>query len=404
MIFHRIYNKLHRTLQEIVHSAEISLGYRIAPKVDPLSFLNGFENKPRIAFVKQDILPDLYCCPNLSKPKDIIFSTLLRNGPFTLFTKLNADFWMVKLEEDSECQIWKERCFTAQGKQFMSFDQILQTRSKIPVENINSLILPPETFSINSEEVDWNAYDIVITIDIPIPKRITEKYPNTIWCYCLFEPYMVSHKLSSRKIIPGYDLFLNQRSRIFRIMPSTRFHEIDFPYCLQYYGCYHELLNMPLEDTRQGVFIEKHTARVLTENQLEQLHSYGPVHIQEGSTHRMLENLIKSKYFIRVGGNVGMRWSNSIIESVAAGCLFIGNPKEFVNKSFFTPQTCVKSFEELINRLNFYETHPDKYEKQRGYQQQLVNWLCFSRPLQELIHKSLMIRSSRRTKSVFKNN
>jgi hypothetical protein len=394
MITH-IKNRAIRQIQQIISWYEIQLGSRYVPTVDIEAFLQSLGRIPKIALVKQDVCPDLYCCPPHSSPEQIVFSTLLRNGPLTLFTKFNADFWIVKTEDTAECEIWKEKCFNMQGEQFLSYSNFFDLQDKLPAENINNLQVPQGYYSVGCNEINWSNYDIIISIDIAVPSHITLQHPEIVWCYCLMEPYMKSHKTSSKSPIKGYDLFLNQRSRNVRVFPTPLFHEIDFPYCLQYYGCYHELLNIPLSRQRKGVFIEKHTARILSKEQLQLLSKYGPIQVQAGNTKEMIANLLKSKYFIRLGGNVGLRWANSVIESISAGCLFLGNPNEFVNKSLFSPHSTVYSFNELINRLDYYEQNNSSYESEKHIQQRLVNYLCFVRPIHDLFQKYAQIKQQK---------
>ena len=46
---------------------------------------------------------------------------------------------------------------------------------------------PNGYFSVNASDIDWNLYDIVISINFSIPTNIVKKYPNILWCYLIGE-------------------------------------------------------------------------------------------------------------------------------------------------------------------------------------------------------------------------
>lgn len=58
--------------------------------------------------VKQDCFEDLYCCNPDDDPDTKVRSTIHRIGQASLFTKYNADFYIVKEEKDAECQSWRQ--------------------------------------------------------------------------------------------------------------------------------------------------------------------------------------------------------------------------------------------------------------------------------------------------------
>ena len=196
---------------------------------------------------------------------------------------------------------------------------------------------------------------------------------------------MTAYKKSHQQILFGYDLFLNQRFR--RIKPKTHWHEIEFPYFLQYYGCFHDLLRIDKDlFSREGIFLESHTSYELNANQINELKSFGPLGLTRGKTEEIIMGLIKSKYYVRFGGRI--LWGNSMIEGIAAGCLVIGNPNEFLQVSLFTNKTSVKTFDELIKRIKFFEENPDEYDRELRKQRRQLDYLCFNRPLRELFQQS----------------
>jgi len=338
----------------------------------------------RILLVKQTVYQDLYCCSSDSTPQEIVFSSLKRTGPVGLFTRMKADFAILETVSDSECQIWKQKAINCKQMPLEFYKKI---ESAPYLDGERGHKYGQKHFSVTLDSIDWDHYDIVISYDISIPKRITQHHPNVVWCYYISEPCMPAYKSSQKKLIEGYDLFLNERFRKIRLFPRPANHEIDFPYFIQYSGCFHDLLFLKEDlSQRKGIFLESHTSAQITENQVSMLTKFGPVRRTEGTVQNIIQGLILSKYFARMGGR--SLWGNAMIEAIAAGCLAIGNPDEYKHVSLFTPATSVKSFEALVKRIQHFENHPSKYLKELYKQRKLLDHLCFYRPLSELLDKS----------------
>ncbi|MBK9292952.1 MAG: hypothetical protein IPM57_00650 [Oligoflexia bacterium] len=375
----------------------------VLAKADPyynLLYLKslGLNNKEyenlKIAFVKQEIFPGLYCCSQGASAKELVFSSLKHSGPVGLFTKLKADFITLKEDMSPECQIWTE-VVTDCGHGSIEEYRSLKTKPYLDGKRGHKNF--PGQYAISAESIDWSKYDAVISVNIAVPEAITEKYPQVVWCYLLDHPTMTSYKKSQVAPIKGYDLFFNIRFRANRFLPrSPKWHEIDWPFNLQYYGCFHEMLNIPLDDSskRSGIFIESHTQEILTKEQLGQLSKIGPLHFVTPDTENIIKNLLKAKYFVRFGGRT--LWGNGMIEAVAAGSLFLGDASEFVNRGLFTPQTTVKTFDDVVKRILEFEKDSNKYLKQAHLQRKLLNELCFERPFTELYNKRKIILSKRK--------
>jgi hypothetical protein len=342
---------------------------------------------PKIALVKQEVYADLYCCPVGSDSRTIVLSSLLRSGFVGLFTKCNADFIIVKLDNAAECQVWKE--FSSNN---MKLQKMLDLRHKLPETNLLPHSFPQGNYAVNVDDVDWGQYDIVISLNISIPERVTTRFRNTVWSYCIGEPYMETFQKSSKIPVKGYDLFLNQRFR--RRETGNQFHEIDFPYYLQYYGCFNDLLNLKENiEEKAGIIIEKHSLRLMKDKEINQLEQFGPIYFQEGNTEQMLRTVLKAKYYYRLGGP--RRWGNAMIEAAAGGCLFLGNKNEFVNKSLFSNFTHIRSMDEFLRKVEILEINKKKYQQELCFLKSNVTTLCFNRPMSELTTKAELVKKGR---------
>ncbi len=366
----RLYNSLdhrirYRTLKPILEKIEINYGDLLLPKIANFNY----EKLPKIALVKQDVYQDLYCCSPNSSVQEIILSSFQRSGFVGLFTKFNADFLIVKAEQDLECNIWQQKHFDCH-QESIEFYLSLQEKHSLYSQSVN--------------EIDWNLYDIVISIDIAIPSRITKQFPHILWCYCIGEPCMRAYQESKLKPIDGYNLFLNQQFRHLSFVNSLPKHEIEFPYYLQYYGCYKNILNLDIKDSeKEGLFIEFNWRKILTEKQKKDLSNFGSIRCPKGIKNILLE-LAKSKYFLIGEGTRGL-WGNGMIEAIASGCLLIGNPLYVKHKSLFTSATVVYNFDQLLQKLAFFENNNNAYHQELEKQRKILDYVCFNRPMNDLL-------------------
>ncbi len=376
-----------------IYSDPTEISWEALPKlnIEASPSVSKTKNAPRIALVKQDVYPDLYCCETGLSAAETIFSSLKRTGFVALFTRLHADFYIVKTEDDSECNLWKEKWFDCQQETIAQYEALKTTPF---MDGARGHIIPQGRYARACEEIDWSAYDIVIGLDVPVPARITRRFPSVVWCYCISEPCMRSYGRSHKEIIAGYDLFLNQHYRCLPENYKLPAHEIEFPYFFQYYGCFAELLGRSAEqEAPNGIMVESHTAMILSQEQRAALEKLGPVEITTGSVEQIIRSLVRSKYFVRLGGR--KLWGNAMVEAIAAGCLALGNPQEYHHRCLFTPETQITNFDEMLSKISDFERNPDRYRAAVTEQRERVDYLCFARPLHHLLEAAAKVRATR---------
>jgi hypothetical protein len=339
-------------------------------------------NLYKIAVVKQVTYQDLYCAPSNASKKDIVFSTFKRTGPAGLFSYLNADFYIVDVEPESECNIWKEK--VAGGPFGASFYEGL--KHTIPYwGEVAGHTVPQGTFSVSYKTIAWEQYAIVICLDIPIPGAVIQNYPNTLWCYYIGEGNQPSYFKSLGSVIAGYDCFLTQN---FNVNPVLKEHVVEFPYHLQYYGCFHDLLGIdPATTNTTGISSYGN----FTKEQKEILSSLMPFNTYEGriSVKTLLGNLINTKYYLFFT-NMDQRGhfrGNALPEAVATGNLLLGDPKKFTNTSLFTARTSVSSFAQALERIIYFENNPELFTQELAEQRRRLDYYCFVRPMTDLFGK-----------------
>jgi hypothetical protein len=233
--------------------------------------------KLRFALIKQEIYTNLYCNTScFENLPELIRSSLKHTGPLALFTEFDCTFYIVKEDASPECQTWREKiwhCGQGTESDFYKYrDEVFEDGNFGHSASQGSLAVP-------SEEVDWSAFDVVISVDICVPARITQNYRRTLWCYYISEPCMPSYLTSRDQPLKGYDIFLNQR---FQPTYPRRLslHELDFPFALQNEGCVARALEISIrDDQRTGIFLEYHTALHLTAIQKSSLGELGPLRI-----------------------------------------------------------------------------------------------------------------------------
>ena len=353
------------------------------------------EPRPRVAVVKQDVHDDLYVCAPGASAAEIVLSTYFRSGPVALFTKLAADFRIVRSEADPECRIWEQKWTECRWCPLEYFEAF---RDHIPGRAYGN-----GAFAVDAASIDWSQYDLVISSDVSVPARVTKEYPRTVWCYYVREVKTSAYAGSLESPLPGQDLHLTQAFRPF-VPRATRPHNVEFPYFLHYYGCFHELTGRPLGNERQGTFVEHLTDRALTPAERIVLAQAAPV-LARGSSGapeepdvpmplaNHLEGLMSSKYFVKAGGRPV--WGNSMVEAIAAGCLAIGDPTQHSCPFLFEEETSARSMEDVAARIRAFEADASLYRRVVRRQRALIDYLCCTRPLLELMRTAERVRSTR---------
>lgn len=340
----------------------------------------------KIAFVKQVTNIGLYVAPTNASNSEIIFSSFAASGPVALFTKFNADFFIVDTEPDAECNVWKEKVSGCKHK--LEFFESLRTVIPPHGERAGHKY-PQGKFMVKCDAIDWSKYDIVISLDISVPARITKKYPKVLWAYYVSEGCQPAFYESRKKPINGYDIYFTQNYQESPVLPA---HVLEFPYQLQYYGCIHELFGVSEKELiRNKINLETHTNYILSQGQKKLLNLIMPTITANGSIKDLLGHLLHSKYYVQfLEPQQGKRHGvlgNGIVEGVATGNLVISNGFGLANDGLLTPRTRVKNFKELVERIVFFENNPSALQEELKLQRAKLDRLCFTRPIAQLFDK-----------------
>lgn len=349
---------------------------------------------PRVALVKQDCNEDLYCCAPDAGVLEMLRSTLLRSGPIGLFDAFDSRFFIVGTEADPECGIWKEKSDPLQWAPQSWFESF---RDRVPGRDHGQ-----SRFARSVEDIDWSEFDIVISVDVAVPERITSRFPSVVWAYYVREIKAPSWRASFEKPLAGQDLYLDH---CFDPRPPRRAgHVVHFPYHFQRSGIFHELAGLPAlrEDgaDRAGVFVEYHAARQATPEQLRRLEEFGPVYAKRVEDDRCdpasgeripalsmgdegFAALTRSKYHVKWDGRA--IYGTAKVEAIAAGCLALSDIERDASRFLQSQATRVFGFDSLVAALRRLEASHALYRRELARQRALVDYLCYYRPANELI-------------------
>ena len=332
----------------------------------------------KYALVKQDVYQDLYVCNKNEKDlKSILFSSIMRVGPFGLIADLGADFYIIKEDENyPETQYYK--------KSLPKYAEELKRLKNVTAENLSGLEFlnpgskyPNGKFSLPYHKVDWSKYDIVISINCSIPSLEIKRHPKTLFCYMVGEANIKS-------IFPkfGYDVSLIQESS----SKINRCRNINFPYTFLNSNTLEKIIDPP--KVKSGIYIEinSHPERPVSkipepfERIIEKTGEKIYFHNQD--IKQNLINISKAKYFIKFGGR-RIR-GNSFIEAISLGTLVIANKKDVIHNDVIFDKLNIESEEDIINTINYFNDNPEEYSKNLKLQKDIVHTKYYKIPIQSL--------------------
>lgn len=359
-----------------------------------INFLSRLKRKPKIALVKQNIYRDLYNCEFNASAKDKLLSSNQRTGPVGLLAAFNPDFYIVNVEPDEETSIWTEKY---QHSTHFSREGLLATKEQ-DFFQIDGGFRKQSNLTVDLHSVDWNKYDFVITYDYAIPSRVAKAFSSPIWCNYVTEGFMPSFKRAIEYLPDGYSINFNHHFRpeselknlsanLYDDVNEGR-HSLDFPYFIQYHGCFHDILGASISTPRSGVVLDPSTKNLLSESQINELKKFGEVKEISGCVWHVIDALINSKYYLRLSDRYVL--GNSSIEAVASGCLFISSPLGIKNRYLMEDEAVAhgiglnNQFDSALNLIRNFEKNEIICETVLQKQRNKLNYLCFIRPLSEI--------------------
>ncbi len=336
----------------------------------------------KICCVKQDVYQDLYVGDNNISKKELLFSSMMRVGPFALIYDLSGDFYIIKEENTEECQTYNQflRGFGGNYKKLKT--DLLNT---IPGNHFfePGSDKPNGYYAVGSENIQWDDYDIVISINFSIPSNIVKKHHNILWCYLIGENNL--HLLDSPKY--DYDIALNQDLITEDYDMSSSI--IYFPYTFLSKDTLSKLfINNTIVNS---IFIEINSCRDRPVKSCPELFNKISndfsldILVHNQNIKNNLINLQKSKYFVKFGGR-NIR-GNSVIEAISSNTLVIMD-KTKTGYDFLIPDECnITTEHQLYNKIKYFQENETEYQNCMNYQKNILQKYCYEKPLEHIYFK-----------------
>ena len=334
----------------------------------------------KIALVKQDVYQDLYVCANRSKLDELLFSSEGRVGMFSLFSLFDADFYIVEEENTAECRMWK-KVIPHMAKEY----ERLKTETLDKLKGMSfhepGSDKPNGFYAVKCDEIDWSKYDVVISINISVPTRIVQKYPNTLWAYMIGEANFMQDK-----VYFGYVVNLNQ------LITGTRDKVkgyIDFPYTFVGPICLETLMEDVLKrkSKNTGIYAEINTTKERPVKRVPHFEPIGeatghPIIVHQQLIRRNLEAIFDSKYYLKVGGRHTR--GNGVLEAISLGTVCLLSPDDLICPQVLPPEAWVFTVEEATEKIKYLDSHSDEYQKLLEKERMLVDQFVIKYPMHYL--------------------
>lgn len=339
-----------------------------------------FWRSRRVALVRQSAYQSLYAPDVDTGWPDTVLSAAKHFGPFSLLADLGADYWVVRQSPEPETHLWKGKyaldpnpaasCLKAE-------DRAAAWEKSAAGQAARSV-----------DDVDWSSYDLVVGIDVPIPERIVQRCPRTLWAYYSVEAGGPLQKNSLLRPAAGYHLFLNHGFRRFRCRPRNRPHVLEFPFTFQSRRAWETLaqeaglVDSPREDRVVLDRASPPPSRLGDRLQLRHLQGNSG----QNPARAYLGQMLSSRFAIRTDPKT--RWGNWAVEAIQAGCLFLGRADSLAMPGILLPSLMANTTDEAWARAESLLGEPEEMELLLRLQSILSDYLCFQRPLADLTRRA----------------
>lgn len=334
----------------------------------------------RIALVKQDVYQDLYVGDKNFTPGDLLFSSMCRVGPIGLFTIFHSDFYIIKEEKDKECKIWtKVIPFTKEKFRRLkneSIDKIEGYEFFSPgSDKCNGF------YSVDCNSINWNNYDVVISINCSIPYRIIKNHTNILWAYMIGEANILSEK-----VYFGYDISLNQEIR--GIVGGIN-KVVDFPYTFVGGNCLESIIYKQLKraSEKDSIYAEINCVDERPVKNVPQIERVCKkvnlkLKLHHQNIYKNLVRIYDSKYYLKIGGRKTR--GNGAIEAISLGTLVLMSPKDITYSQVLPKEAWVFSEGDAIEKINYLNSNKEEYVKLLNKERELVNQFIINYPMYSL--------------------
>jgi hypothetical protein len=325
-----------------------------------------FWRSRKVALVKQTAYQGAYLPGAGRNWIQMILTAQAHLGPMSFLADLNADYFVVRQSPEPETYLWKEK-FAGDPDPEVAFQKVEVWQEKQETMGI-----------VDSDQIRWDDYDLVIALDIPISTRIVAKSKKTMWAYYSVEAGGSLHKRSLVNPVQGYHLYLNHCFRRYRTRPKNRNHVLEFPFTFQSVFAWQRLAESILPHT-----VERHGA-VVDRVSWDTTSSDKPSFMSPlaGDASAYIQMMTSRQFAIRTDSKT--RWGNWALEAVQAGCLFMGRADSLAMPGILLPDLIVSDLASAGKMIEALLQDPLQIQSLAQTQAALAEHLAFRRPLMEL--------------------
>jgi len=324
----------------------------------------------RVCLVKQKSTYDLYT-KETRDLAELVASSNWRTGPLALWQAFDCEFRLVEDDSASECQLGKADW----GRYVEGWKLFDDARTYL-----------------KAEEIDWSAYDVVVTIDVAVPTRVIRAFPEVMWCYYFIEGGVTGIDNAHRgSPYFGYNVFFTHRlgqkllasgSRQVRQMACERRAALDFPY---YFLSATTVQSLYEPFPKSGAILSHQSREVVTALESASLERLGPLWCDYpapiASVHH---HEVESKFFI-LHPRAAVCAGTQVIEATSAGCVVLGPS----NRLWGYPALLSENWEQLemegiLREYRRLEEDVDEYARVKSMQATRVDQWCYEIPRRNL--------------------
>ena len=298
----------------------------------------------KLALVKEACYQDLWTCEQSKGLKNLLRSSLMRIGPIGLLDILKGDFLILETNKSKYANELRK-------KQIID----LSNQDYIDIENNKSKLFnqSPNDIAKNPNTINWENYDIVISINFAVPFNIRKKYNKLVWI-CLTGEGKFPLGVNS------WDYFISHNCPV---SPYLSKGIIDMPY--SFISSNFLITNFGKGYKKNGLYFEVNSFNKIKNYYLKQkpipkeFNKLGialKFHDNEIESH--IEKLVNSKYFVKYKGRPVR--GNSFIEAISAECIcFLGYSDCYGKINL--PNFCYYSdLNDLLKKIKILEENDNK--------------------------------------------
>lgn len=345
----------------------------------------------KIAVVKSSVYQDLWVTDISNNPYELFKTSMVRCPAIGLAEEYGADFIIVKDTDEYPCSTNKN-CLDMRFTHSMKFAKEGKNPGLPFLDETFHKDIAIDSVAYPVDSIEWSKYNIVMCVNTCIPARVTQKYPNILWCYWIGEnnTHLVMNKLDCYDIVLNQDVFKND-------LPVF---SIGFPYTyvgpntIERIVKYHYKLDTIV---KQGIFMEinntqeRPVQRIPTEFQLISTETGQPIIKHSQNILENAMNLFKAKYYVKLLGR-RIR-GNGVLECISAGTLILTNEYLVEFNDLLLPECKIYSYSDAIVKIKFFDVNPEAYQRAIQAQRDLLTEKYFKGPYNKLIEKYKLLKT-----------